>query len=68
MTIPRERIDRGVELRMWSKDDEDVRRMVVVVCHQHGCKGYAELAEKDPDAFDQLYELVRDFRDEDEGR
>lgn len=62
--IPQERIDKGIQLRGWSQQDDDVRSIIAAVCSTHKVPGYGVLAEQHPEVFDELFDTVKDLLDE----
>lgn len=64
MSITDERVTKGIQLRAWCKQDDDVQRIVVTVCSTHKVGSYAELAEQKPEVFDELYEIVAELLEE----
>lgn len=64
MTISEDRVLKGMYLREWTQQDEDVRMIVATICAKHGVGSYALLAEEHPDVFDDLYESMRDLLEE----
>lgn len=64
MSITEEQVLKGMYLREWRKQDEDVRLMIAAWCSKFGVSGYETLAEAHPDEFDKLYEVVKDLLEE----
>lgn len=62
--ISEDRVLKGMYLRDWSKQDDDVRDIVARVCAAHGVLNYADLSEQHPEVFDELYETVAELLDE----
>jgi hypothetical protein len=62
--ISDERIAKGIQLRSWSKQDDDVSYIIAATCSKHEVASYGELAEEYPATFDELYETIADLLEE----
>ena len=59
-----DRLARMHEFLRWTTSDRDIKMMGAAVCRERGYNNLGELAEQEPELFDELHEAARDLREQ----
>lgn len=65
--ISKRRLARLDEFLKWMSADPAIKLMAAGVCRERGLVNIGHLAQSQPKAFDELYELAKDLRDQSAG-
>lgn len=62
--VSKRRLAKFETFMKWVQSDPAIKAMASGVCRERGFGNIGELPQKDPKAFDELYELAKDFREQ----